>query len=65
MMQVHDHAPPHIDVLGQGGVVELLIELLASRALRGPPTHAQIRKVLQIATERQQELRDAWRRHHG
>jgi hypothetical protein len=63
MMQVHDHAPPHIHVLGHGGVVELLIEPLAVRAVRGPLTHGQIRKVLQIPTERQQELRDAWRRH--
>ncbi|HMO45650.1 MAG TPA: DUF4160 domain-containing protein [Rubrivivax sp.] len=65
MIYVHDHAPPHIHVLGHGGVVELLIDPLALRAVRGPLTNAQIRKVLQIATARQMELLEAWRKHDG
>lgn len=35
MIYVHDHAPAHIHVLGHGGSVELLIEPLSLRAVRG------------------------------
>ena len=65
MICVHDHAPAHIHVLGHGGPVELLIEPLSLRAVRGPLTNAQVRKVVQIAKERQSELLQAWRKHHG
>ena len=63
-MYFHDHAPPHIHVLGHVGAVELLIEPLSLRAVRGPLTNAQVRKVVQIATARQSELLQAWRKHH-
>ncbi len=65
MIYVHDHAPAHIHVLGHGGAVELMIETLTLRAVRGPLTDAQVRKVVQIAAERQPELLRAWRKHHG
>jgi hypothetical protein len=65
MIYVHDHAPAHIHVLGHGGVVELLIEPLSLRAVRGNLTDAQVRKVVQIAASRQGELLQAWREHHG
>ena len=65
MIFVHDHAPAHIQVLGHGGAVELLIEPLSLRAVRGPLTNAQVRKVVQIARDRQAELLQAWREHHG
>ncbi len=65
MIYVHDHAPAHIDVLGHGGAVELLIEPLSLRAVCGPLTDAQVRKVVQIAGDRQAELLQAWREHHG
>ena len=65
MIYVHDHAPAHIHVLGHGGAVELMIETLTLRAVRGPLTDAQVRKVVQIATDRQSELLQAWRKHHG
>lgn len=65
MIYVHDHAPAHIHVLGHGGAVELLIEPLALRAVRGALTAAQVRKVVQIARERQPELLQAWKEHHG
>lgn len=65
MIHVHDHAPPHIHVLGHGGAVEVLIDPLALRAARGSLGNAQVRKVMQIAAGRQAELRQAWRKHHG
>lgn len=65
MIYVHDHAPAHIHVLGHGGAVELLIEPLALRAVRGPLTNAEVRKVIQIARHRQVELLQASRTHHG
>ncbi len=65
MICVHDHAPAHIHVLGHGGAVELLIEPLSLRAVRGPLTDIQVRKVVQIARDRQSELLQAWRKHHG
>jgi hypothetical protein len=46
-------------------VVELLIEPLSLRAVRGNLTDAQVRKVVQIAASRQGELLQAWRKHHG
>ena len=65
MIYVHDYAPPHIHVIGHGGAVELQIEPLSLRAVRGPLTDAQVRAVVRIATERQSELLQAWRNHHG
>ena len=65
MIYVHDHAPPHIHVLGHGGAVELLIEPLSLRAVRGPLSNSQVRAVLQIARARQSELLQAWNKHHG
>ena len=65
MIYVHDHAPAHIHVIGHGGAVELMIETLALRAVRGPLTDAQVRKVVQIASDRQSELLQASRKHHG
>lgn len=65
MIYVHDHAPAPIHILGQGGAVELLIEPLALRAVRGPLTNAEVRKVIQIAQDRHAELLQAWRKHHG
>jgi hypothetical protein len=65
MIYVHDHAPPHIHVLGHGGAVELLIDPLALRAVRGSLSNAQVRDVMRIAMDRQDELRQAWREHHG
>lgn len=62
---VHGHALAHIHVLGHGGAVEVLIDPLALRAVRGPLGNAQVRKVMQIAAGRQAELRQAWRKHHG
>ena len=35
MIYVHDHAPTHLHIQGHGGAVELLIEPLALRAVRG------------------------------
>lgn len=65
MIYVHDHAPAHVHVLGHGGAVELLIEPLSLRAVRGALTNAQVRTVLQIARRRNAELLQAWRMHHG
>ncbi len=65
MIYVHDHSPAHIHVLGHGGAVELLINPIALRAVRGPLTNAQVRKVVRIASDRQSELMQAWRDHHG
>lgn len=65
MIYVHDHAPAHIHILGHGGAVELLIEPLALRAVRGPLTNAEVRKAIQIAQDRHAELLQAWRKHHG
>ena len=65
MIYVHDHAPPHVHVLGHGGAVELFIEPLSLRAVRGPLTNAQVREVMQIAKNRQPELIEAWKNHHG
>lgn len=45
--------------------MELLIAPTALRAVRGRPTDAQVRKVMQIALERQSELLQAWSKHHG
>ena len=49
MIYVHDHAPPHIHVLGHGGAVELLIEPLSLRAVRGPLSNSQVRAVYSSA----------------
>ena len=65
MIYVHDHAPAHLHILGHGGAVELLIKPLALRAVRGPLTNAEVRKVIQIAQDRHAELLQAWRKHHG
>ena len=65
MIYVHDHAPAHIHVLGHGGAVELMIETLTLRAVRGPLTDSQVRTVMRIAADRQSELLQAWRNHHG
>ena len=65
MIYVHDHAPAHLHVLGHGGAVELQIEPLSLRAVRGPLTNAQVRKVVQMARDRQSELLQAWSNHHG
>ena len=65
MIYVHDHAPTHLHIQGHGGAVELLIEPLALRAVRGPLTNAEVRKVIQIAQDRHAELLQAWRKHHG
>ncbi len=65
MIYVHDDAPAHIHVLGHGGAVELLIEPFALRAVRGPLTSAQVRKVVQIAMDGRTELLQAWREHRG
>jgi hypothetical protein len=42
----------------------LLIDPLALRAVRGPLSNAQVRKVMRIATDRLDELQQAWREHH-
>ncbi len=65
MIYVHDHAPPHIHVIGHGGTVELNIDPLGLRAVRGPLSNAQVRRVIKIAFERRVELMQAWRQHHG
>jgi hypothetical protein len=65
MIYVHDHAPAHVHVLGHGGAVELWIDPIVLRAVRGPLSNAQVRKVMQIAHDRQAELQQAWREHHG
>ena len=65
MIYVHDHAPAHIHVLGHGGAVELFVDPLSLRAVRGPLTNVQVRNVVQIARDRQSELLQAWRKHHG
>lgn len=65
MIYVHDHAPPHVHVVGHGGVVELLLSPLSLRAVRGPLSNSQVREVLRIARQRQAELLAAWRNHHG
>ncbi len=44
MICVHDHAPPHVHVLGHGGAIELQIDPLALRAVRGPLSNAQVRR---------------------
>ena len=59
MIYVHDHGPAHIHVLGHGGAVELFIEPLSLRAVRGPLSSAQVRKVVQIARDRQADLLQA------
>jgi len=65
MIYVHDHAPAHIHVLGHGGSMELLIEPLSLRAVRGSLTNAQVRAVMKIARDRHSELLQSWRKHHG
>ncbi|MBN8508642.1 MAG: DUF4160 domain-containing protein [Burkholderiales bacterium] len=59
------HAPPHIHAQGQGGTVEIVLEPLSLRAVRGRLTDSQVRAVVRIARERHVELLRAWRTHHG
>ena len=35
MIYVHDHAPAHVHIHGHGGVVEVILDPLALRAVRG------------------------------
>jgi hypothetical protein len=65
MIYVHDHAPPHIHAQGHGGTVEIVLEPLSLRAVRGRLTDSQVRAVVRIARERHVELLRAWRTHHG
>lgn len=65
MIYLHDHAPPHIHAIGHGGTVELGIDPLALRAVRGSLSNAQVRRVMKVARDRRGELLQAWRQHHG
>ena len=35
MIYVHDHAPAHVHIHGHGGVVEVILDPLTLRAVRG------------------------------
>ncbi len=65
MIYVHDHAPAHVHVIGHGATVELNIDPVALRAVRGSLTDSQIRHIIQIARRREPELLAAWQTHHG
>lgn len=65
MIYVHDHAPPHVHIHGHDGVVELLLETLKLRGVRGDITNAEVRRAMSIAAEHQDQLLAAWRNHHG
>ncbi len=65
MIYVHDHAPAHVHVMGHGGTVELWLDSLTLRAVRGSLTDAQVRLVVQLARGHHAELMQAWRKHHG
>lgn len=65
MIYVHDHSPAHVHVIGHGGTVELHIDPVALRAIRGSLTDSQIRQIIRIARSRQTELLAAWKAHHG
>jgi hypothetical protein len=65
MIYVHDHAPPHVHIHGQDGVVELLLETLKLRGIRGNISNSEVRRAMTIAAEHQNELLAAWRNHHG
>ena len=65
MIYVHDHAPSHIHAHGQGGVVEVAINPVQLRAVRGNISDSTVRQVVRIAEDRREELLAAWRKHHG
>jgi Domain of unknown function (DUF4160) len=65
MIYVHDHAPPHVHIHGHDGVVELMLETLTLKAVRGSISNSEVRRAVSIAVEHQSELLAAWKNHHG
>jgi Domain of unknown function (DUF4160) len=65
MIYVHGHAPPHVPIHGSGGVVELMLETLKLKGVRGNISNSDVRKVMAIAAKHQDELLAAWENHHG
>lgn len=65
MIYVHDHMPPHVHIHGHGGVVEVILDPLTLRAVRGNISTLGVRNALKIADQHRDALIAAWRNHHG
>ena len=65
MIYVHDHAPAHVHIHGHGGVVEVILEPLTLRAVRGNISASEVRNAMKIAHKRKNALLGAWNNHHG
>lgn len=65
MIYVHDHAPAHVHIHGHGGVVEVALEPLTLRAVRGNISASEVRHALKIVQNHRDEFLTAWRKHHG
>ena len=64
MIYPDDHSPPHVHAIGAGCMIRIGLEPLAILSSVGAKA-SDVRKAVEIAERRREELLAGWRKYHG
>ena len=64
MIYPDDHLPPHVHAIGADCMIKIGLDPLAIQSSVGAKA-GEVRKAVEIAERRQDELFAAWRKYHG
>ena len=64
MIYPDDHSPPHVHAIGAGCMIRIGLEPLAILSSIGAKA-SDVRKAVEIAERRREELFAGWRKYHG
>lgn len=64
MIYLDDHPPAHVHAIGSGCMIKIALEPLQVLSTVGAKTR-DVRKAMDIAERRREELLAAWGKHHG